>query len=189
VTTINAYSATTLWKQKYTSPLYLSGTPHMVVIKNISPSGKYIDVDAIQIIAPPGPGTNIYDDDKSLWTYTGAWKTYSGAGPLNNTRHYTSTPDAKAEFSFTGSSTVPANFILTYTTSPTSGSFEVYVDNVLVTTVNAYSATTLWQQKYTSPVYSENKIYTVTIKHDGPNNSYSGTYIDVDAIQIAPTTP
>jgi len=182
VTTINAYSATTLWKQTYTSPLYSSGTTHTVVLKNIT-SGKNMDVDAIQIVTPPVAGATVYDDRHALWTYTGTWTSYSGSGPLNNTRHYSATLNGTAAFPFTGDPITPTRFTLTYTKTSTSGSFEVYVDGVLLTTVNAYNASTKWKQTYTSPFYYAG-VHTVTLKNIGP----SGKTMDVDAIRIDTTT-
>jgi hypothetical protein len=48
-----------------------------------------------------------------------------------------------------------------------------------VTTLNANSSALAWQQTYTSPSYA-NGNHTVRLVHAGA----SGTYIDVDAIQI-----
>jgi hypothetical protein len=51
----------------------------------------------------------------------------------------------------------------------------------LVTTVNAYSASLIWQRTYTSPVYSAG-IHTVEVKYAGS----AGMYTDTDAIWILP---
>jgi len=45
-------------------------------------------------------------------------------------------------------------------------------------TSNAYSPSILWQQTYTSPAYPAGN-HTVRFVHTG-----SGTYVDIDAIQI-----
>jgi thermitase len=174
VTTLNAYSATTLWKQTYTSPFYLPGT-HTVVVKHAGTSGKIVDVDAIQVIEPPSPGTTIYDDRSTLWSYTSSWSATTLTGPYASTRRYTTTPNSTASFSFTG----PARFTLYYAKMATSGSFEVYVDDVLETTISTYNATTLWQRTYTSQVYLSGA-HTVVVKNISP----SGSTVDVDAIQI-----
>jgi hypothetical protein len=174
VTTVNAYSASLTWQRTYTSPVFSLGV-HTVEIKNTNtPVGSYIDVDAIQIIAPIGAG--VYDDTHTAWTYSGVWTAYSGAGPYANTLHYTNNMGASATFVFNGS-----QFVLTYTAHPNRGSFEVWVDGVLVTTVNAYSASLAWQRTYTSPVYSAG-IHTVEVKYAGS----AGMYTDTDAIWILP---
>ncbi len=181
ITTINAYSATTLWQQTYTSPTYTNGT-HKVTIKNVSTGGKVADVDAIQIFntPPPPPSAGTYDDTDSNWVYSSGWTTYSGSGPYNSTLHYTATNGSTADFQFSG-----VGFILTFTKNSNRGNFEVWLDDVtLVTTINAYSATLLWQQKYASPTYT-NGTHKVTIK----NVNTGGQVVDVDAIQIVPPPP
>jgi hypothetical protein len=177
VTTISAYSATVVAGQ-YTGPCKCATGTHLLVIKNI---GSSAGVDAIQIVEPPTPDGTVYDDGHALWTYTGTWTAATGiTGPHANTLHYTSTPNDTAEFSFTGA----ASFTLSYSKGSNRASFQVYVDDVLVDTINAYDTATSYAT-FTSSV-SGTDAHTVTIKHDGPNNSASGTYVDVDAIQISP---
>jgi V8-like Glu-specific endopeptidase len=171
VTTINAYSATLTWQRTYTSPVY-SYSVHTVVLKNAGPSG-ITDVDAIQIVAPVSVGT--YDDTYSAWTYGGGtWSTYSGTGPYSGTLHYSSSIGATASFVFSGT-----QFILTYTANSSRGSFEVWVDGVLETTINANNASLIWQKTYTSLVYAQGT-HTVIFKNVGP----AGSITDIDAIQI-----
>jgi hypothetical protein len=49
VTTINANNTAIGWEKTYTSPPYTGSNSHTIVIRNISPDGTYIDVDAIVI--------------------------------------------------------------------------------------------------------------------------------------------
>jgi hypothetical protein len=46
---VNAYSATGAWQQSYTSAMYSDTGTHTVTISTPG-NGKYIDVDAIQIV-------------------------------------------------------------------------------------------------------------------------------------------
>jgi hypothetical protein len=69
---------------------------------------------------------------------------------------------------------------LYYRKGTNRGSFGIYVDGVLLKTVNAYSTTTVWQKTYISPSYTDTKYHTLVIKNLSP----TGTYIDVDAIDI-----
>jgi len=55
----------------------------------------------------------------------------------------------------------------------------VFVDGTKITTINANASSLQWQQVYTSPTLSSGT-HTVRFVHAGG----SGTYIDVDAIQI-----
>jgi hypothetical protein len=176
--TINAYRATAVWQTKYTSPAFTTAGDHEVVVKNISPTGTYIDVDAIEITLTPTPaGVGIYDDIDVQWIYSSGWTTKTGStGPLDGTFHLTSTRGATATFVFQA----PARFTLYYRTGPSRGTFAVWVDGVKIATINAYNATTVWQQTYISPEYTDGRAHTVVIR----NNSPIGKYIDVDAIQI-----
>jgi hypothetical protein len=123
-------------------------------------------------VTPQGEG--MYDDAHAAWEYAGNWLTYTGSGPYNNTLHYTDTANTSATFLFQG----PARFILYYSKMSNRGSFEVWVDGVLLTTIDAYSPGKVWQQTYTSPMYSDGDIHIITIKKVGSGR------IDVDAIRI-----
>jgi hypothetical protein len=169
---VNAYNATSLWQQTYTSDMYSDTDAHTVTITTPG-DDKYIDVDAIQIVSPRGPG--IYDDTDPAWAYTDNWYTWNGTGPLNGTMHYTNATGASATFRFQA----PAKFILYFQKSSNRGNILVSVDGGEPVLVNAYSATNLWQQTYTSDMYSDTGAHTVTITTPG-----DGKYIDVDAIQI-----
>jgi hypothetical protein len=172
VETVNANSASLAWQRTYTSPVFTLGV-HTVEFKNVGPAGAYTDVDAIQIIAPVSAG--MYDDTHAGWTYGGAWTMYAGSGPYAGTLHYTSAVGATASFAFSGT-----QFVLTYTAYTNRGSFEVWVDGALVTTINAYNPSLVWQKAYVSPVYSAGN-HTVLLKYIGPSG-----VTDIDAIRILP---
>ena len=127
--------------------------------------------------APVGPG--IYDDNHAAWVYSSGWAVYTGGGPYAGSLHYTGAPGATASFIFTG-----ARFKLTYTKHTNRGLIDVFVDGVKVDTLNANSASLQWQATYTSPVLSAGS-HTVRLVNGGS----SGTYIDVDAIQVFAHVP
>jgi RHS repeat-associated protein len=127
---------------------------------------------------PMGVGT--YDDANAAWVYNGSWSTWSGAGPISNTMHYSNATGATASFTFQA----PAKFILYFQATSNRSNIMVSVDGGTPIAVNAYNATNLWQQSYTSSVYTDTGSHTVTISTPG-----NGTYIDVDAIQIVEAPP
>ena len=131
-----------------------------------------MDVDAIQIVGSNPVG--VYDDPHNSWIYTGSWSTYTGSGPYERTLHYTDGANNAAYFVFTGT-----QFVLSYTGATNRGSFEVWVDGSLVTTVNAYSSIISWQRTYVSPIYTSG-VHTVVFKNAGTGRT------DIDAIQILP---
>src|SRR5688572_33383811 len=105
-----------------------------------------IDIDALQVFgAPVAAGS--YDDAHAAWQYLPSWTVYTGPGPANNTLRYTNTVGNYTSVLFTGT-----QFTLTFSKYSNRGLIDVYVDGVKITTLNANSASLMWQQTYTSPV-------------------------------------
>jgi hypothetical protein len=176
--TVNAYNAATVWQRTYSSALYSDTNVHTVTITT-PPGTKYVDVDAIQIVAPATAlSAGTYDDTDPAWVYTGNWTTPTyTTGPVNNTLHLSNASNATATFTFQG----PARFVLTYTAASNRGLIQVSVDGGKPVTINAYSAKTVWKKLYTSPLYAGTGIHTVTIF-----TPVNGKFVDVDAIKIQP---
>ncbi len=126
---------------------------------------------------PPGAGT--YDDMDPNWTYTGSWSQATTTGPYNGTDKYTNNGIATASFTFSG-----IGFTLKYVKASNRGNIEVWVDGTKVDTINAYSTALTWQAPYTKSGLT-NDVHTVVFKHGGP----SGSFIDIDAIQIFAAAP
>ncbi len=122
----------------------------------------------------PSAGAGVYDDTDSNWVYSAGWTTYSGTGPAANTLHYSNTVGSEAQFAFTGT-----QFILTYFKASNRGLIDVYVDGTKIDTINAYDPTMIWQATWTSPSFTAGN-HTLRFVRAGS----SGTYIDIDAIQI-----
>ncbi len=133
----------------------------------------YIRLGNSQI--PGIPGAGVYDDTNASWQYTGNWTLWSGSGPYLGGVHYSSAIGNSAQFTFNGQ-----QFILTYTGMYDYGFVDVYVDNVKIASFNQYNPTLAWQKTWTSPALTSGT-HTVRFEH------VSGTYIDIDAIQIIAT--
>jgi hypothetical protein len=134
---------------------------------------NYATASATAKPAAIGPG--MYDDTDIAWRYTNFIATTT-TGPYNGTLHYSTVIDATAEFTFTGS-----QIVLTYGKYNNRGNLAVYVDNVLVTTINQYDAARIWQATWMSGDLGAGT-HTVRLVHAGP----SGSIIDIDAIEIFP---
>ena len=91
--------------------------------------------------------------------------------------HYTNATGATATFTFQA----PAKFTLYFQKTSNRSNIMISVDGGTAVPINAYSLTNLWQQTYTSALYSGTGAHTVTISTPG-----DGKYIDIDAIQISP---
>jgi predicted outer membrane repeat protein len=138
------------------------------------PQGSHCDIGAYEAAAP-AVGAGMYDDTDPAWSYSGTWSTWSGTGPYNNTMHYTNETGATAIFTFQA----PAQFTLYFQATANRSDILVSVDGGAPVLVNAYNAGSLWQQTYTSPMYSNSGTHIVTVTTPG-----NGDYIDVDAIEI-----
>ncbi|HSA99185.1 MAG TPA: M4 family metallopeptidase, partial [Anaerolineales bacterium] len=105
---LNAYSATLAWQQTWISPIL---TPGLHTVRFVhAGGGTYIDIDAIQVIAPaPTAGPGDYEDTDAAWTFINRWTAYTGAGPTNNTSHYTNVAGSEAQLTFNGN-----KFLFTY---------------------------------------------------------------------------
>jgi hypothetical protein len=122
-------------------------------------------------------GIDKYDDNDSAWIYYGGWTLYRGSGPFNDTMHYSATIGDYALLAFQGS-----QFILTYAGFTNRGGVDVYIDNVNVGTLNEYNPTLVWQKTWASPHVTDGT-HTLKLVHT------SGTYVDIDAIEILQVTP
>jgi hypothetical protein len=172
--TFSQYGSSVVWQQSWTLPTALSYGTHIVQFKNPSASTN-IDIDSITIVGPVMPGT--YDDANPAWSYTGTWITYSGAGPLNNTMHYTNSQNAGASITFTGTS-----FTLYFARATTRGNVEVWVDGIKRDdlTFSQYGSSVVWQQSWTLPTPLSAGTHKVEFK-----NPSASTNIDIDVIVIS----
>ena len=143
-------------------------------------AGKRIYFDAVKwslhssgsvtntVPAPVTPDT--YDDTSSTLVYSGDWYAWSGAGPYNNSLHFTATPGNSVSLTFTGTQAS-----LLYSGFNNRGIGKVLIDGTQVATINQYSDSTLYQQRWNSATLSPGT-HTITFQHD------SGGIIDIDAI-------
>jgi hypothetical protein len=171
VATVNANNPVATWQKSWSPSTALEAGVHTV--KVIHKSGNVIDIDAIEIVTPPGTGK--YNDTHSGWTYTGSWLTWTGSGPYKNNFHYSNTVDSFATFTFEGTM-----FELIYSERSSRGEMDIFIDNNFVATINANNPVATWQKSWSPSTALEVGIHTVKVVHK------SGTLIDVDAIQIMP---
>jgi hypothetical protein len=130
---------------------------------------------------PPTSGTlTTINDDSTRVTYGGTWYNNNSApNRINNDEHYVANTGASAQFTFVGTQ-------ITWVATKFSnrGRADVYLDGVLKTTVDQYSAGVLYQQ----PVYVKTGLsaasHTIRIVCKGTKTASStGTFIDVDAFK------
>ncbi|MDM8000479.1 MAG: hypothetical protein QUS33_10895, partial [Dehalococcoidia bacterium] len=172
IVTLNQYGASRVWQAHWTSGDLGAGA-HKVKLVNMGPSGKYINIDAIQIGDVPGSET--YDDSDYHLNYAGSFGAKSGiSGPHDGTYRQTSGVGSSVEFTFSGS-----QVLFWYGKSKTMGSVAVYIDGVQVGTINQYGTTTVWNVSWASKDLGAG-VHTIKLKNLGP----SGKYMNLDALQV-----
>ncbi len=118
-------------------------------------------------------GVGSYQENNENFAYSGIWVNYSGSGPLGGAYKYTNDPNGKV--SFFVDSTV-GRISLYRTTYTIYGSTQVFVDGVLVTTINNNSPTFLLGVPYTITITPGNHI--IVLQNVGT------TYGSVDQIDL-----
>ena len=94
-------------------------------------------------------GVGAYDDTNANITYSGTWANWSGPTAYNGTLHYSTVVGSNASLSFNGT-----QVSLIYSGHPSRGVISVTIDGLLITTINEYNATAVWQMRWDSPLLS-----------------------------------
>ncbi|KQQ11123.1 hypothetical protein [Rathayibacter sp. Leaf296] len=194
VASVDRYSSSTAYARTvWTSGPLAAGT-HTITIKrgstrNPSSSGSNIILDAFvventPVTTPPtptaaGPGT--YQNGDALIVTEGIWSSLSSSADNGGSISYSTSVGASAALTFSGTK---VSWVSRRTSS--SGTNEVYLDGVLVTTVDRYSAST----KYNQTVWTSDALpagtHTITIKRGSTRNAASsGSNLILDAIVVS----
>ena len=176
VTSIDQHSETWDWQKTWTSDLLAAGNHSLRIVHA---SGGFTNVDAITVVATPVILTSgEYDDANPALSYEGNWLTMEAVtGPYADTLHYSIRAGEAAQVSFNG-----RQITLTYLAAPTAGSVDIYVDGVMVTTLNQHSETWDWQQIWTSGELSLGDHSLRIVHSSGDSNAFG----NIDAITVIP---
>lgn len=98
---------------------------------------------ALTPTATPVSGTIIYNDRDPAFSYSSGWSDLTDARAYNGQIKRTTSVGSSVTFSFTGQ-----RFSIIYKSGSLYGNMEVYVDGVLVHTLNQNSATSVYQQRW-----------------------------------------
>ena len=128
---------------------------------------------------PTSLGSIANDDNKSI-TYTGSWTNdHVMSGAYNDDTHYSNVKNNYAEFAFSGTE---VSWIGEKVWN--RGFADVYIDNILDTTIDCYNPTSIRQQVLYKKTKLSNTSHKIKIVVKGQkNNASSDCYIDVDAIR------
>jgi hypothetical protein len=171
---VNAYSATNVWQKTYTSAMYSDNDTHTVTISTPG-DGKYIDIDAIKIsnssaslmasapteevatltpdsventLTPvPGSVENILDDNNAAFVYSSsAWQDQFTDKAYGGSYKETTRSGSFITLPFSGQS-----FSIIYKGGVTYGKMHVYVDDVLVATLDQKLSESTYQKRWDYP--------------------------------------
>ena len=181
--TVDLYSSTTVWKHVVWSSGSLKKAAHTVVIswtgkKSAAATGTNIDVDGIKIT---GVVTGRAQQGNSKLSYSGTWKTVSDTSASGGAFKYANASGASVTIKFSG-----IDLAWIAKTGPDYGKAKITVDGTKTYTVNLYSKTATWQKRIWSTGLLTDGAHTVKIEYLGTKSSSStGTYIDIDAFDVA----
>jgi hypothetical protein len=181
--TVNLYSATTGWKKVVFTTGTLKKAAHTVVIswtgkKSAAATGTNIDIDAIKVT---GAITGRAQQGNSKLTYAGTWKSVSTSSASGGAFKYAGATGASVTVKFSG-----IDLAWIAKTGPDYGKAKITVDGSKTYTVDLYSKTATWQKRVWSTGILTDGEHTVKIVWLGTKNSAStGTYIDIDAFDVA----
>jgi hypothetical protein len=171
-TTINLYSADTVWRAKKTWDV----TPgnHVIEVRHTGGSGQYIDVDSFDA-SKTIYGAGTYDNNHAGIEYPGYW-TFSTCCPsaYNGTLSWSNTRFDNATFTFRGDGVT-----YYYTKANNRGIAGIYIDGVFIEELDLYSAAIQWQQsKRWALAQGPHTINVVVTRRK--NASAAEYYVDVD---------
>jgi hypothetical protein len=198
VDTVSQTNTTITQNQSWVSPVLTDGT-HVIILKHAS--GMFISLDAIIINdkvsaestatlaytpsmsktptntlpatntkTPSGIGT--YDERDGNIVYTGTWVAQSVKGNYANTEKYSTLIGSTAEFTFTGN-----QLTIFFRKAPSFGNLEVWIDGVLIDTINQTHGSIIQNKSWVSPVFID-ETHTIVMKHA------TGIYVALDAIVV-----
>ena len=192
VDSVDAYSSSTSFTQRLYKSDNLDSGEHTVKIvvsgnKNKNSSDIQIDIDKIIITneANESPVDNIlsvgaYQEYNSAFVYSGTWNSRSSDNYDGGSLKLGTAKDSFVEFKFNGTS-----FEWYGTKAFNRGIAKVYVDNVEVDSVDAYSSSTSFTQRLYKSDNLDSGEHTVKIVVSGnKNKNSSDIQIDIDKIII-----
>jgi IPT/TIG domain/N-acetylmuramoyl-L-alanine amidase len=177
-TTVDLASSVAVYRQRVWSTGAVSNGVHSVRVarNSSSPTGKYVTIDAVDIVGTLMQTGKIEQTDARL-VYAGAWNTVSSASASGGSYKRASTSAASVTIPFEGQ-----RLDLYATTSAGQGIADVSVDGGDAVPVDLHSATTLYRQKVFSTGTLSSSYHTVKVSWSGGNQT--GRYINIDSLEI-----
>jgi alpha-L-fucosidase len=180
--TVDLYSAVRSTGLVYSKSGLSSGAHTIKIVvrsdRNPSATANYVEVDAFEAGAVVGSTTKL-DDRATQVSYVGTWSQFSNNSYFNNTTTFTTSAGLVAQLSFTGSSIKWFGV-----SSSEHGKVDVFIDDILDSTVDLYSVTRSTGVVYTkSGLASGSHTIKIVVRSDR-NVSATSNYVEVDAFEF-----
>jgi hypothetical protein len=149
----------------------LGASEHDVVVRNLTPGGWYLDLDAVQVYSVLTPLTEgFYENTEPRLNFTGTWKYYEKNG---ETFTYTGQVNDTVSFQMEGDA-----FALYMTQDVNRGNFEVCIDDVLPCTQLSNNGSLIFgvPHLFKDLIFGEHSVVV--------RNLTAGQYLDLDAVQV-----
>lgn len=160
------------------TPILPSNTPNLATLTptatfTLVPSPTSVPPTATSTTVPLQPQTTqpasevIYDDTSSAFVYSSGWKDVSDQQAYNSSYKVTSVRNASVTLSFTGQS-----FSIHYTSGSSYRNMDVYVDGVLVGTIDQKTSLIQYQQSWDYPGQLTPGTHILKLVTRNKNNAY-----------------
>ncbi len=120
--------------------------------------------------------TGKYDDSSSALSYAGTWVIVASSKAIQGHLHESQKANDNVTFTIAGTA-----FALIYTSDPSHGIFDVFVDGSKLTTISEYTSKIIYQHEWDSPHVNPGT-HTIKLVHA------SGEYVGVDQIKVSGPT-
>jgi len=183
ISTVDTYSALVQAQKVAFEKLDLSSGSHKIKIvvagtRNSSSTGNYITVDAFDVV--PLSATQIFEETNSNIVYTGTWASGSLSSFSGGTGTSSNVTNSSSAFTFTGTGIKWVSYL-----SSNRGKANVYIDDILISTVDTYSALAQSQKVAFEKLDLSSGSHKIKIVVAGTKNSAStGNYITVDSFTV-----
>jgi len=130
--------------------------------------------------------TYVPNDAWTAWHNTKQLQ-WGTCGPIDDTLHYTKTPNANVTFSLISAcKNGPGDALLYYKQGPDCGIFDVYVDDKLaIIQLDAYNPTVIWNYRITVPLACSTTPTKMSIITSGKRNpSSTDAYVQIVGLSV-----
>lgn len=127
-----------------------------------------------------GPVLTKIDDTSSAISYSTGWSFSTSTQRYNSTSHYSNINGSYAQYAFTGT-----QICLISNRESNRGEAAIYIDGVLDTTIDLYSATAMYQQEVYLKTGLSNGQHVIKVVVTNQKNSLATDYyVEIDAFVV-----